>query len=79
MNRLPTVPEGVDQAVWNTRGWTFQERVLSERLLFVTDKQILFKCRHGSNSEDVVSEVAPIGKPHLEASLVTWDRDYDPD
>jgi hypothetical protein len=30
---------------WNTRGWTFQERVLSTRLLIFTKSKVFFQCR----------------------------------
>lgn len=29
---------------WNSRGWTYQEKVLSKRLLVFTDYQVYFKC-----------------------------------
>ncbi|XP_044724639.1 uncharacterized protein HRG_02535 [Hirsutella rhossiliensis] len=29
---------------WNTRGWTYQELLLSRRLLFFTDSQVYFQC-----------------------------------
>ncbi|KAI0596541.1 heterokaryon incompatibility protein-domain-containing protein [Biscogniauxia sp. FL1348] len=34
----------VDQSGWNTRGWTFQERLLSGRHLFISAQQILVCC-----------------------------------
>ncbi|KAF5660908.1 Heterokaryon incompatibility protein [Fusarium heterosporum] len=34
----------VDYTVWNSRGWTFQERVLSTRLLFITEHEVYFQC-----------------------------------
>ncbi|KAF2670376.1 HET-domain-containing protein, partial [Microthyrium microscopicum] len=30
--------------IWNTRGWTMQEKLLSKRLLLFTDEQVYFKC-----------------------------------
>ena len=34
----------VDQSTWNMRGWTFQERALSTRCVYVTDYQVYFTC-----------------------------------
>ncbi|KAF2179568.1 HET-domain-containing protein, partial [Zopfia rhizophila CBS 207.26] len=33
-----------DNLIWNTRGWTFQEKVLSRRLLMFTNHQVYFRC-----------------------------------
>lgn len=41
----------VDDTVWNTRGWTLQERHLSRRLLHFTHTQIFWECRRGFSSE----------------------------
>ena len=38
--------EDINGSKWNTRGWTYQERMLSRRLLFVSDTQISFICNH---------------------------------
>ncbi|KAK5689980.1 hypothetical protein LTR97_012463 [Elasticomyces elasticus] len=46
VNRLPGIMEKVDKSVWNTRAWTYQERILSRRKLFLTDAQCSFKCEH---------------------------------
>ncbi|KAK3312637.1 heterokaryon incompatibility protein-domain-containing protein [Apodospora peruviana] len=44
---------------WNTRAWTFQEKVLSRRLLIFTDFQVYFRCSNGVWSEDVAAETTP--------------------
>lgn len=44
----------INQSVWNTRGWTFQERVLSNRcLIFVADR-VYWECRDATASEDII-------------------------
>lgn len=56
-NRLPDITVAVDESVWNTRGWTYQERILSQRLLLFTGDQIYFQCSHGASfCEDLVEE-----------------------
>lgn len=34
----------VDSSMWNRQGWNFQERLLSKRLLFITEYQVIFEC-----------------------------------
>lgn len=41
---------------WSTRGWTFQEGLLSRRILFFTDSQVYFQCSRSVFSEDGVGE-----------------------
>lgn len=46
-------PEAIiESSVWNKRGWTYQERLLSRRRLIVTDYQAYFKCRGACYSEE---------------------------
>lgn len=42
---------------WFTRGWTFQERQLSVRLLVFAPQQVYFQCRLVGYSEDKATEV----------------------
>lgn len=41
---------------WFSRGWTYQERHLSNRLLLFTQQQVYFQCRTASHSEGLVTE-----------------------
>ena len=43
--------ESVLKTTWSTRGWTYQEAVLSRRCLFFTRRQVYFVCRAGCKSE----------------------------
>lgn len=43
----------VDNSAWNKRGWTFQERLLSRRCLFITDHQMYFTCANVLIQEDI--------------------------
>jgi hypothetical protein len=42
----------VRPSLWNKRGWTFQERVLSRRRLFITESQVIFECSRGKAYEE---------------------------
>ncbi|KAJ4269789.1 hypothetical protein NW762_001458 [Fusarium torreyae] len=44
----------IENRLWNTRAWTFQERVLSRRSVYFTDAQMCFVCPHGAAFEDTV-------------------------
>lgn len=41
---LPTAHKVIRESVWATRGWTYQEAVLSRRMLIFTDYQVYFVC-----------------------------------
>ncbi|KAK8039857.1 hypothetical protein PG993_008268 [Apiospora rasikravindrae] len=41
----------VSSSRWNTRGWTFQERLLSRRTIFVTEHEVRFECPETRGSE----------------------------
>ncbi|KAI0386775.1 HET-domain-containing protein [Hypomontagnella monticulosa] len=40
-----------NNSFWNRRGWTFQERILSKRRLFITEYQAVFACSRGAAIE----------------------------
>ncbi|KAL3425211.1 hypothetical protein PVAG01_04492 [Phlyctema vagabunda] len=46
---------GINASKWNTRAWTFQERLLSRRCLIFTEGRVFFQCRSATMSEDLVS------------------------
>lgn len=46
----------IDGSTWNSRGWTYQERLFSERLLIFTPEQVYFWCSEASWCEDTVLE-----------------------
>ncbi|KAK4675212.1 hypothetical protein QC764_500240 [Podospora pseudoanserina] len=43
--------DDISSSAWSTRGWTYQEGVLSSRRLVFTDKQVYFQCGLSSFSE----------------------------
>ncbi|KAK0752744.1 heterokaryon incompatibility protein-domain-containing protein [Schizothecium vesticola] len=50
--RLPY--QDIEDSVWNSRAWTFQERQLSRRAVYFTSSQMYFTCPHEVVSEDTV-------------------------
>ncbi|KAI6043015.1 heterokaryon incompatibility protein-domain-containing protein [Pisolithus marmoratus] len=53
---LPSLSEALTESNWNTRGWTFQEILLSRRRLVFTKHQMYFECAKDVWCEDVVAE-----------------------
>lgn len=51
----------VSRSAWNTRAWTFQERVLSKRCLIFTEGRVYFQCRSATMSEDIHAEESQAG------------------
>ncbi|KAK0736623.1 heterokaryon incompatibility protein-domain-containing protein [Apiosordaria backusii] len=76
----------IEDAVWNSRAWTFQERHLSQRAVYFTSSQMHFTCAHGAASEDTVplstcdlKPTVPIDQPRFEALIhelmfYIWDH-----
>lgn len=50
---LPSLRLAISNSPWITRGWTFQEAILSRRCLFFTDHQVYFVCRESTRSESL--------------------------
>lgn len=59
---------GYEETAWNTRGWTFQERYLSTRLIYFCKNSLHFECRTHKASEEG-EMILPSG---LKSSL--WPR-----
>ncbi|OAX35511.1 HET-domain-containing protein [Rhizopogon vinicolor AM-OR11-026] len=53
--------EAVMRSAWYTRGWTYQELMLSRRRIFFTTHHMYFECMKDVFAEDVVAE--PINFP----------------
>lgn len=50
-------PESViQQSVWNQRGWTFQERLLSRRCLIFAEGQVFFQCKSTVMSQQIFTD-----------------------
>jgi hypothetical protein len=50
----------IDESVWSSRAWTFQERALSARHVYFTRSQMVFKCAH---SDVMLEEFVPVPDP----------------
>lgn len=59
---LMTTNYELDRSPWNSRAWTFQERILSRRLIIFTKGQMIWQCRRMACREDMT--VADSGVPY---------------
>ncbi|KAG1744125.1 heterokaryon incompatibility protein-domain-containing protein [Suillus paluster] len=53
---LPPPIEALNLSAWSTRGWTYQELMLSRRRIYFTGQQVYFECKCDIFCEDVVAE-----------------------
>ena len=68
---LPKDPhESIAQSYWSTRGWTFQEALLSRRRLVFTDEQIYFECNTMNCFESVH---CPLDELHVRNKTKTYE------
>lgn len=42
----------IESGPWAKRAWTYQEEILSSRILYYTDKQLFWRCAHCEECED---------------------------
>lgn len=61
---LPPLSEALTESNWSTRGWTFQEILLSRRRLIFTKHQMYFECAEDVWCEDVVAESKTLSSCH---------------
>ena len=54
ISRPPEI--GIKASTWNTRAWTFQERLLSKRCLIFTEGRVYFQCLSTGMSEDIFAD-----------------------
>jgi len=65
-NSNPSTALLVQKSIWKTRGWTYQERMLSTRLLFFTACRASLSCSQGqmNEEEDLLPDPSPTGVDH---------------
>jgi hypothetical protein len=51
-NMLDSLDDAVNFSAWNTRGWTYQERLLSSKRLVFTNAQIYYECNQGCRFQE---------------------------
>jgi hypothetical protein len=51
------------QSRWDSRGWTFQEKIFSRRALVFTSEQVYWECQQGSWCEEAIWEID--ATPHI--------------
>ncbi|PYH63637.1 HET domain-containing protein [Aspergillus vadensis CBS 113365] len=54
VSTLPSIRRALATSPWISRGWTFQEVILSRRCLFFTDFQVYYMCGVTTNCESTV-------------------------
>jgi len=68
--------ENSPSQIWNTRGWTFQEKVLAKRLLLFTDFQVYFRCSEAVWTEEIVMETGRLSRSvQSRPGKYRWDAD----
>lgn len=73
----PPLLDLINSSWYDTRAWTFQERLLSTRCLYVSDQQMYFQCQNSVWQEDALDLCTPdkvnplLGGP-ITATSSTW-------
>ena len=68
--------ENSKSLLWNTRGWTFQEKILAKRILFVTDYQVYFRCSESIWPEEAFMETGyPSKSVEARTAKFRWAAD----
>ncbi|KZL71082.1 hypothetical protein CT0861_03011 [Colletotrichum tofieldiae] len=68
-----SVPD-IEDSVWSSRAWTFQERALSQRSVHFTRSQMVFKCIHAA---EMFEESMPVADPAFRYSAVEDQTEQD--
>ncbi|KAI1311985.1 heterokaryon incompatibility protein-domain-containing protein [Xylaria venustula] len=55
-----TTDYAIDSTLWNQRGWTFQERLLSRRCLYITHHQVIYRCCEEEAMEVLTWAASPV-------------------
>ncbi|OAL03122.1 HET-domain-containing protein [Phaeosphaeriaceae sp. SRC1lsM3a] len=66
LSMVPNVVRTVRSNHWNTRGWTYQEGLLSNRRLLFTRSQVYFQCLKMHCCESLAAKFRCISRPRYE-------------
>ncbi|KAH7134115.1 heterokaryon incompatibility protein-domain-containing protein [Dactylonectria macrodidyma] len=69
-------PEWISEMPWAQRAWTFQEALVSRKVLFFTSEQVYWTCREGLLSEDTTEHFNT--GANLMTNGVRFDAEFDP-
>ncbi|CAF9922931.1 MAG: hypothetical protein ALECFALPRED_002265 [Alectoria fallacina] len=61
----------IPYSTWNSRGWTYQESVMSSRLLILTNDEAYFECRSMNCSEAIHTPLTAVHIKSLQR-LISW-------
>ena len=64
VSTLPSPKVAIKSSKWATRGWTYQEGLLSKRRLFFTNEQVFYECNGMHCTESLVQ---PLDKMHIKS------------
>ncbi|OJJ73705.1 hypothetical protein ASPBRDRAFT_513854 [Aspergillus brasiliensis CBS 101740] len=91
VSTLPSIRHALATSPWISRGWTFQEVILSRRCLFFTDFQVYFMCGESTHCESTVLSTAhlspmataqtaakPTSNDVLDSARFTHQKSQDP-
>ena len=62
---------------WHTRGWTFQERVISPRCLLFQDGSVFWSCRRSKWLEELAAEPEGVPKDRCSQTANSTRSDYE--
>ena len=71
----PSVQQAIEQSKWNSRGWTFQEAILSRRVLVFTESLVYWCCQVNTCREDI-SSWSPDGGLILDEINSIWPHRF---
>jgi hypothetical protein len=63
-------------SMWSTRGWTYQEQLLSRRLLIFTNGSVVWRCQQAEWREDITAEPEGVPRPVISDSSHTIVKHY---
>lgn len=68
---IESISRYVQNSKWNTRGWTYQEMLLSRRILLFTDTRVYYQCLSGFGLEGVTKIILP-RRPERTSNNWSW-------